>query len=110
MSGMADNSVDNYMFSAMKGDWRNPPAHWSTHPAEAHENREFLDYLYQCLSQLPKRTADVFIYREIDGLSTAEICKLLGISASNCWTMLSRARMQLRQSMGLYGFSRPMEG
>jgi len=65
-----------------------------------------LELFFQCLSRLPKRTADVFVYREIDGLDTAEICKRLGISASNCWTMLYRAKSRLRQSMGILGFSR----
>ena len=63
-----------------------------------------IDHFYQCLSGLPQRTADVFVYREIDGLSTDEICKLLGITSANCWVILYRARMLLRKCLELVGF------
>jgi hypothetical protein len=32
-------------------------------------------------------------------LTTEEICEQLGISESNCWVMLHRARMSLRRSL-----------
>jgi RNA polymerase sigma-70 factor (ECF subfamily) len=34
--------------------------------------------------------------REHMGLETEEICKELGITSTNCWVMLYRARMALR--------------
>jgi RNA polymerase sigma-70 factor (ECF subfamily) len=37
--------------------------------------------------------------REMDGLSTAEVCKRLGITATNSWVMLYRARMALRRCL-----------
>ena len=37
--------------------------------------------------------------REVEGQSTEEICEELGISESNCWVMLYRARMSLRESL-----------
>ena len=49
-----------------------------------------------CLEQLPPRTARAFLMREHMGLETEEICKELGITATNCWVMLYRARMALR--------------
>ena len=44
-------------------------------------------------------TADVFAYREIDGLGTSEICERLGITSSNFWVILYRARMLLRHCL-----------
>lgn len=32
-----------------------------------------------------------------DALNTEEICKVMDITASNCWVMLYRARMLLRR-------------
>ena len=61
------------------------------------EQKEFVDVLYHCLAEIPERLAEAFIKREMDGLSTAEICKELGIAASNSWVMLYRARMCLRR-------------
>jgi len=92
-----------------KGGWQIRPAHWRTNPAKAQETKEFLDHFYHCLADLPRRNADAFVYREIDGLSTKEICKLLGISATNCWVMLDRARMLLRGCLVLAGFHPPNE-
>ena len=52
-----------------------------------------------CLAEIPERLAEAFIKREMDGLSTAEICKELGITATNSWVMLYRARMSLRRCL-----------
>lgn len=97
-------------FFGKRGEWRDRPAHWRTNPDKAQENREFLDHFYRCLADLPRRTADAFVYREIDGLRTDEICRQLDITANNCWVMLYRARMLLRKCLELVGFSRPTEG
>ena len=43
--------------------------------------------------------ARVFRLREVDGLSTEEICGLLNISSANLWVILHRARMHLRHSL-----------
>ncbi len=94
-------------FFNAKGSWQIRPENWRADPGKAQENREFLDHFYRCLSGLPQRTADVFAYREIDGLSTREICDLLGITSSNCWVILYRARMLLRKCLELVGFGSP---
>jgi RNA polymerase sigma-70 factor (ECF subfamily) len=93
-----------------QGGWQMQPAHWSTNPGKAHETREFLDHFFRCLSGVPKRTADVFTYREIDGLSTSEICELLDITENNCWVILYRARMLLRKCLELVGYTPSAKG
>lgn len=82
-----------------RGHWSVWIPRWRTDPADAHEQKEFLDVLYRCLSELPPRQADAFMKREIDGLSAEEIRKELGISSSNYWVMLYRARMGLRKCL-----------
>ena len=37
--------------------------------------------------------------REVEGFTTEEICEQLGVSESNCWVMLYRARISLRRSL-----------
>ncbi len=101
------DSLDGF-FNA-KGGWQIRPQHWSTHPGKSQEVKEALDHFYQCLSGLPQRTADVFVYREIDGLGTDEICKLLGITSANCWVILYRARMLLRKCLELVGLGKKRE-
>lgn len=97
-------------FFNAKGGWQIRPAHWRTNPGKVQETKEFLDHFYRCLSDLPQRSADAFVYREIDGLSTEEICKLLDITVSNCWVIMYRARMLLRKCLELVGLGRQQEG
>lgn len=97
-------------FFNAKGGWRMRPSHWSMNPGKAHETKEFLDHFYRCLSGLPQRTADVFVQREIDGLSTGEICKFYGITENNCWVILYRARMLLRKCLEMVGFNQHAKG
>lgn len=82
-----------------RGGWKNPPAKWAGNPSKLYEQKEFIDILYHCLGELPERQAKVFMMREIDESSTDEICKALGISATNSWVILYRARVLLRQCL-----------
>jgi RNA polymerase sigma-70 factor (ECF subfamily) len=82
-----------------EGDWRIRPSKWAIDPMKLYEQKEFMDILYHCLGELPERQAEAFMMREIDGLSTEEICKVLNISATNSWVMLYRARMWLRRCL-----------
>jgi RNA polymerase sigma-70 factor (ECF subfamily) len=86
-------------FFSDNGKWRIRPTSWDTNPVKAYEQKEFMDTFYQCLSRMPQRLADAFVHREVVGLSTEEICKVMDITASNCWVMLYRARMLLRRCL-----------
>jgi len=78
------------------GNWVNPPSAWPN-PEQSLENERFWETMQYCLARLPAATARAFYLREIQGLSTEEICTELSISESNCWVMLHRARLSLRQ-------------
>jgi RNA polymerase sigma-70 factor (ECF subfamily) len=82
-----------------EGDWRLRPSKWSVDPLKLYEQKEFMDVLYHCLGGLPKRQAEAFLMREIDGFNTEEICKVLNVSATNSWVLLYRARMWLRRCL-----------
>lgn len=80
------------------GHWRIPlrPIEMTETPEQTLERAEFWEVLQGCLSALPVRVANVFTLREIDGLTSAEICQVLSLSANNFWVIMHRARMQLR--------------
>ena len=103
-----DNDDLDGFFNA-KGGWQIRPEHWSDNPGKSHEIKEFLDHFYRCIADLPQRSADVFVYREVDGLSTEEICKLLGITPTNFWVIIYRARMLLRKCLELVGYNPQQE-
>lgn len=74
------------------------PKAWET-PEGTLVSKEFQGVLKCCLAELPDKIARVFLLREIDGVSSDEICKDLGLSPNNLWVMLHRARMGLRRCL-----------
>jgi RNA polymerase sigma-70 factor (TIGR02943 family) len=79
-----------------QGDWPLRHCKWFDTPLKLYADKELMDTLSGCLSGLPGRLAQAFIMREIDGLSTKEICEALNITPTNCWVMFHRARRRLR--------------
>jgi RNA polymerase sigma-70 factor (ECF subfamily) len=98
----ADEEMDIEAFQdsiyADNGHFRESPAEWGDPEASLSERR-FFEALERCMEGLPKKTARAFTLREVMGLETEEICKELGITASNCWVLLYRARMALRECL-----------
>lgn len=88
--------------------WNNDyaPTEWHATPAQLVEQGDFWRVFNDCLSPLPTRTASAFTFREVDGLSSAEICEMLGISVNNLWVMLHRARLHLRNCLQMNWFGR----
>jgi len=80
------------------GHWREDmaPTDWQVDTATALKRAEFWETLNRGLSELPRAMALAFTFREIDGLSSEEICDLLKISRDNLWSLLHNARLRLR--------------
>lgn len=72
------------------------PAAWGD-PESVFENQHFWRVFDACMIALPENAARVFSLRELMGLSTEEICQALEIRENNCWVILHRARLRLRQ-------------
>lgn len=87
------------------GHWADRPQPWDDPDGALHQ-KQFLAALEACLAGLPARTAQVFMLREHLGLETAEICKELGVTSTNCWVLLYRARMLLRECLEKNWFRR----
>ena len=81
--------------------WNNDyaPTEWHSTPEQLVEQTDFWKVFNDCLSPLPARTASVFTLREVDGLTSEEVCELLQISANNLWVILHRARLHLRNCL-----------
>ena len=95
-------------FFEKSGAWRIRPGNWDVNPGKILEQRQFIDTLYRCLSDLPERLAKAFMLREMEGLSTEELCKSLQITATNSWVMLYRARAYLRRCLEINWFDKPV--
>lgn len=89
-----------------EGHWKSRPSDWGSDPAALARQADFLEQLRRCLSELPASHAAAFTLREIDGMTTREICKILEISETNLWVILHRARMRLRACLEANWFGR----
>jgi RNA polymerase sigma-70 factor (ECF subfamily) len=89
---------------AEDGHFIEAPAAWAN-PEQALSEREFFEVLEGCMDRLPKNTARVFKMREIMGSDVDEICKELSITANNCWVLIYRARMSLRECLEKHWFA-----
>lgn len=65
-------------------------------PERELERRQLWSALLQCMRTLPERAAETYVLREFVGMNTAETCRVLAVSESNCAVMLHRARARIR--------------
>ena len=87
------------------GRWREPPGEWQE-PGKVVEHSQFWTMLERCIDGLPKTLSAAIRLIEIDDLSSEETCKALGISATNLWVRLHRARLGLRGCIESNWFSK----
>jgi RNA polymerase sigma-70 factor (ECF subfamily) len=80
------------------GHWRMKFSEWPN-PDEALQEKEFFEVFERCMDKLPKAASRVFFKREVMGIDTDDICKEEEISTSNCWVILHRARVSLRECL-----------
>ena len=98
-----DEDLEDAIY-APDGHFREMPAEWGL-PDQAVRQSQFLKVLEACMDALPGQLGRVFLMREWLEFDTAEICQELGLSSTNVWQMLSRARLRLRQCLQAHWFS-----
>ena len=89
-----------------RGHWQAEarPGRWAD-PEASFEQKQFWAVFEACLDHLQAKAARVFMMREFLGLETEEICKETGMSTSNCWVVLHRARQGLRTCLDTRWFA-----
>ena len=102
-NGGSDSDAFDSLFT-QSGHFRETQKDWGD-PDAALQRREFFEVLQMCVDKLPKNLGRIFMMREWLELETGDICKELDISASNCWVMLYRARMRLKECLELNWFN-----
>jgi RNA polymerase sigma-70 factor (ECF subfamily) len=68
-------------------------------PEQQTQTRELHALLEWAIDGLPDGAREVFVLREVEGLSTLEVADLLGVSQDAVKTRLSRARAALRRAL-----------
>ena len=84
-----------------KGHWlegMGPNSH-SMLPDGQLEQEELMRFINLCIENLQAPLAAAFVMRMIDEEDSDTICKELGITPSNLWVMLHRARLRMRECL-----------
>lgn len=84
-----------------KGHWldNKGPHSNSLLPEGELEQEELVEIIRLCISLLPPNLASVFVMKMMDEAESDEICKELGITSSNLWVILHRARLRMRECL-----------
>ena len=83
-----------------KGSWSRPPE-----AADARLRRgDVRGEISDCLEQAPERQRLAFHLREVEQVSTSEICNILEVSRTNLGVMLFRIRNRLRECLESMGY------
>ena len=82
-----------------KGHWKKMPVRWSEDPEKAAENSQLAKALAHCIDGLSEKFRSIFVLKEIDGLSSEDICNEFNIKPTNLWVMLHRTRTQLKKCL-----------
>jgi RNA polymerase sigma-70 factor (ECF subfamily) len=96
------DSIDDVMEARFRpdGTWAHPPRALDDAIYYGTEVRQKME---ECLAGCPTSQRMAFILREVEGLETGEICKILEVSRTNLGVLLHRARNRLRECLELKG-------
>lgn len=82
-----------------RGGWKHRPGQWGVQSDQLMENKEFWRVFHQCLDDLPDRPREVFARKVVEDQDSETVCKELGITPTNLWVVLHRARATLRDCL-----------
>ena len=114
LDGSPGQAPEAEFFQPPDGHWRpeQQPAAWAVGDDAgrgdlALERQEFRQVLESCQQRLAPRHRAVFVLRFVEELSAEEICQELGLSASNYWVIVHRAKLHLRRCLEKNWFQTP---
>lgn len=93
------DKTDNVdLFFKSNGRWIEKPEAFPN-PESALQQKDFWQVFQHCLSGLKEKQAEVFLAKEIYGMSNAKICKDFSITPTNVWVLTHRARLSLSRCL-----------
>jgi RNA polymerase sigma-70 factor, ECF subfamily len=78
------------------GSWSLPPEHWVELVDSRLIAQQMANRARSAIMDLPWRQREVVALRDVEGLSSGEVCDVLDISAANQRVLLHRGRSRLR--------------
>ena len=98
-SSEEEHDPSSMLFDA-QGNWKPGAMGWSPPPQQNLEMQELWGVVKNCLASLPASQADVFVLSVMEEMDSKDICDELGISSSNFWVRMHRARLGLAKCVG----------
>jgi RNA polymerase sigma-70 factor, ECF subfamily len=89
-------AVDPSRFDT-SGSWADPPEHWVEAAEGRMEAGKLAGRIRAWMDELPARQREVVILRDIEEMSSEEVCAVLAITEANQRVLLHRGRSRLRQ-------------
>ena len=85
------------------GLWEESPAPWCLDdPAAMLQSRELIEILEMALVSLPEQQRQVVFLRDVEDVSSTEVCNVLGITETNQRVLLHRGRARIRKTLDRY--------
>jgi RNA polymerase sigma-70 factor (ECF subfamily) len=84
------------------GHWASPPASWREVPEDLLLSRETMTEVERAVGTLPAAQRAVLVLRDVEGLTAAEACQLLGLTEGNQRVLLHRGRSKVRAALEHY--------
>ena len=81
------------------GWWITPPVHWADQVLDRLTAPALVARVRQEIAELPPGQKAVVTLRDIDGLSSSEVCAILDITEGNQRVLLHRARTRIRAAL-----------
>jgi RNA polymerase sigma-70 factor (ECF subfamily) len=91
-----DATVDPRRFGST-GHWVDPPAPWTDDVEDRLMAAGIVDRVRVAVDALPAGQRQVVVLRDVEGLSSIEVCSVLGISEGNQRVLLHRGRSRVRR-------------
>jgi len=79
------------------GGWADPPEHWIEAAEGRVEAGKLAHRVRAWIDELPARQREVVLLRDVEGMSSEEVCTVLSLTEGNQRVLLHRGRSRLRQ-------------
>ncbi|MCA9472738.1 MAG: sigma-70 family RNA polymerase sigma factor [Nitrospirales bacterium] len=96
--------VDAFIQTGSKaGHWITPPHAWDHGtPERLALSKESREQIERAIAALPDTQRQVMTLRDLEGMSSGEVCNILGVTETNQRVLLHRARTRVRKALAQY--------
>jgi RNA polymerase sigma-70 factor, ECF subfamily len=93
-----ERAVDAQRFDRA-GSWAYPPVHWVDDVEDRVRAETLTKSIQVAIDELPPMQRDVVTFRDVQEMTAAEACEILGLSEGHQRVLLHRARSRLRNAL-----------